>query len=112
MTPYTLASLMQSTSVMTSATSFVDTFSPFHLFIITIKNNFKALCSQVFKLKHKMNSPKSVSNPILKVDEIVFIDAQQVTSVEVQVSFLVDIMQPLLLSLLQVSYITTERRIH
>lgn len=70
------------------------------------------MCSQVFKLKHKMNSPKSVSNPILKVDEIVFIDAQQVTSVEVQVSFLVDIMQPLLLSLLQVSYITTERRIH
>lgn len=46
----------------------------------------------------------------MKVDEIVFINAYQVTSVEVHVSFLVDIMQLLLLSLLQVSHITREPR--
>lgn len=59
-----------------------------------------------------MYSPERVSDSILKVEEIVFIDAQQVTGVEVHVSFLVDVMQLLLLSLLQVSRITVERRIH
>lgn len=56
-----------------------------------------------------MNSPESVSNSILKVDEIVVIDGHQVAAVEVKVSFLEDIMQLLLLSLLQVSRITSER---
>lgn len=59
-----------------------------------------------------MYLPERVSDSILKVEEIVFIDAEQVTSVEVHVPFLMDVMQLLLLSLLQVSRITAERRIH
>lgn len=57
-----------------------------------------------------MNSPESVSDSILKVDEIFIIDGHQVATVEVKVSFLEDIMQLLLLSLLQVSCITSEQR--
>lgn len=58
-----------------------------------------------------MYPPERVSNSILKEDEMFFIDAQQVASVEVHISFLEDVMQPLLLGLLKVSGITTERRI-
>lgn len=56
-----------------------------------------------------MHSPESVSHSILKVDEVILLNAQQVTSVEVQVSFPQDVMQPLLLRLLQVSHIPRER---
>lgn len=61
-------------------------------------------------LKQNTFSPESVSYSILKVDETFLIDAEQVTRVEVGVSFLVDIMQLLLLGLLQVSCVTSERR--
>lgn len=57
-------------------------------------------------LEQKVHSPESVSDPILKVEEPVLIDAEQVARVEVQVSFLVDVVQLLLLSLLQVSHVT------
>lgn len=81
----------------------------------SVYNGGKKKCShprtQVVKLeiKQKLNSPESVSNSILKVDEIVFVDSQQVACVEVHVSFLVDVTQLLLLSLLQVSRVASER---
>lgn len=61
------------------------------------------------KLLLTRNLPECVSNSILKVDEIVCVDGQQVPSVEEHVSFLKDIVKLLLLWLLQVSSITTER---
>lgn len=55
-----------------------------------------------------MHTPECVSNTIVEVHEIILIDAQQVASVEVQITFLEDVMQLLFLSLIQVSHITNE----
>lgn len=59
-----------------------------------------------------MTSPECVSNAILKVDEVVIIDAQQVTGVEVHVSLLENVVELLPLGLLQVSQVTRERTPH
>ena len=111
LTPYTLASLTQSATVMTSATSVVATFSPFHLVTIKTKSH-RLRFTERFKLHGTETQPERVSDSIVKIDEILLIDPQQVASVEVHVSFLEDVVQLLLLCLLQVSGITTERSPH
>lgn len=61
--------------------------------------------------KQETRKPERVADSILKVEEPVFVDAQEVPGVEVEVSLPEDVPQLLLLGLLQVSGIALERRI-
>lgn len=61
--------------------------------------------------KLETRKPERVAHSILKVEEAILVDAQEVPGVEVQVSLPEDIPQLLLLGLLQVSCVARERRI-
>lgn len=54
--------------------------------------------------------PESVTNPILKVHKVLVVQSKQIARVEVQVTFLQHITEPLLLSLLLVTSVPNKRR--
>ena len=58
---------------------------------------------------HSYSVPECVSNTILKVDEVVFIDLHQVSAVKVQISFLENITNSLLLRLFFVLGVADKR---
>lgn len=69
---------------------------------------FKLCCSW---LKKTTSPPEGVSDSIAEVEETLPVDGEQVARVEVQVSFLVHVVQLLPLRLLLISLVARERRI-
>lgn len=108
-----MASSMQSLMVRTSATSAVATFSPFHLQKRRrrVQSFGRSALQSNGRRKQETRKPERVADSILKVEETVLVDAQEVPGVEVKVSLAEDVVQLLLLSLLQVSGVALERRI-
>lgn len=66
-------------------------------------------CLKLLSAQMMLQLPERVSNSIMKVDKFVVVDPQQISTVEIQVSFHKHITESLLLGLLLVPSITDKR---
>jgi len=99
--------------VRVSPTSEVATFSPFHLRknpkCFLLRNN-KRTAKKIFKgAGGRENSPERVSDSVLEIYKVLVVKAEQVAGVEVEVAFLQDVGEPLLVRLLLVPRVARER---